>query len=448
VPLRADAARVRERTVSLAAPRMECAAAVREPRSRALEEAETFVFALQRVGLGLATRLRAKGQSMASTSMRLPGTTRSGTSRQPARREPSRWSWRLGRLFGIEVRVHATFLILLLWVAATHVMAGHGLATAASGVAFVVAVFAIIVLHELGHALTARRFGIQTRDITLLPIGGVARLERTPSKPSEELLVAIAGPAVNVGLALLFFGSLMVMGAVEDVGRLSLVGGPFLAKLMWTNVGLAVFNIIPAFPMDGGRVLRALLAMRMSYVRATDWAATVGQGVALVFGLVGLFVNPFLVFIALFVWIGAQGEARLAHVHASLAGVPVSGAMVTRFAVVAPDEPVSVTVSRMLGGFQDDVPVVEGTKLVGVLGREDVLRAAVAGETDARVGAVMRTEFAVVKESDSLELALERLQASGQRSIPVVREGEVVGVLPIDNVAYVLRIRDERAGAR
>jgi len=374
--------------------------------------------------------------------MHLPRPAAAEGPRRASRPRASGWSWRLGRLFGIEVRVHATFLILLGWVAVSHFMAGHGIAMAASGVAFILAVFAIIVLHELGHALTARRFGIQTRDITLLPIGGVARLERMPTEPSQELLVAVAGPAVNVALALVLFVALVAMGALEDTTRLALLGGPFLAKLMWTNIALAAFNVIPAFPMDGGRVLRALLAMRTSYVHATDIAARVGQGVALAFGLVGLFVNPFLVFIALFVWIGAQGEAQLAHVHASLAGVPASSAMITRFAVIAPEEPVSAVVDRMLGGFQDDVPVVEGARLVGVLGREDVLKAAISGRANAAVGLVMRTDFSVVGESDSLEVALERLQSSGQRCIPVVRGDEVVGVLPVDNVAYVLRMRD------
>ncbi len=382
---------------------------------------------------------------MDSTLMRVadsPARARAG--RHGSARQHGGWSWHLGRLFGIDVRVHATFLILLAWVAVSHVMAGHGVAEAARGVAFIVAVFAIIVLHELGHALTARRFGIATRDITLLPIGGVARLERMPSNPWQEFLVAIAGPAVNVVLALLLFLSLLAIGAMGDIGHMTVVGGPFLAKLMWTNVALAVFNFIPAFPMDGGRVLRALLAMRMSYVRATDLAASIGQGVALLFGLVGLFANPFLVFIALFVWIGAQGEARLAHVHASLAGVPAATAMVTSFGVITPDEPLSAVVTRMFGGFQDEVPVVERGKLIGVLGREDVLRAALARNDDVPVRSVMRTEFAAVRESDSLELAFEKLQSGGQRCIPVVRGEEVVGVLPVDNVAYVLRMRDEQ----
>jgi Zn-dependent protease/predicted transcriptional regulator len=343
--------------------------------------------------------------------------------------------------------VHATFLILLAWVAASHLMQGHDVRMAISGVAYVVAVFAIVVLHEFGHALTARRFGITTRDITLLPIGGVARLERMPSKPSEELLVALAGPAVNVALALLFFAALVATGALTDVSHLTLVGGPFLAKLMWTNVGLAVFNLIPAFPMDGGRVLRAALALRTDHVRATDIAATVGQGIALVFGLLGLFSNPFLVFIAFFVWVGAQEEAKMAHVHASLAGVPVSRAMIDRFIVASPDESVASAAERMVASFQDDLPVTEGSRLVGVIGRDDVLRATLAGNPAGPVSLVMHTDTPSVSEAESLEAAVEKLQRSGRRSLPVVRGDTLLGVLPIENVAYVLQVRERERAA-
>jgi Zn-dependent protease/predicted transcriptional regulator len=328
-------------------------------------------------------------------------------------------------------------------------MQGHDVRMAASGVAYVVAVFAIVVLHEFGHALTARRFGIATRDITLLPIGGVARLERMPSKPSQELLVALAGPAVNVVLALLFLVALVAMGGPKDVSHLTLVGGPILAKLLWTNVGLAVFNLVPAFPMDGGRVLRAALALRTDYVRATDIAATVGQGIALVFGLLGLFSNPFLVFIAFFVWVGAQEEAKLAHVHASLAGVPVSRAMVRRLIVASPDESLAMVAERMIAGFQDDLPVVEGSRLVGIVGRDDVLRATLAGSPDVPVSSVMHSEVFAVNDTDSLDVAVDTLQRSGRRSIPVVKGDALLGVLPIENVAYVLQVRErERALAR
>jgi Zn-dependent protease/predicted transcriptional regulator len=360
----------------------------------------------------------------------------------PPSAEHGGWSWRLGRLFGIELRVHATFLVLLAWVALSHLMQGHDAAMAAAGVAYVVAVFGIVVLHELGHALTARRFGIATRDITLLPIGGVARLERMPTQPSQELLVALAGPAVNVVLAGLLFAVLFALGVASDVSQLRLVGGPFLAKLMWTNVGLAVFNLLPAFPMDGGRVLRALLGMRMDHVRATDVAARVGQAMALAFGLIGLFSNPVLVFVALFVWVGAQGEAQMAHVHASLAGVPVSRAMVTNMVVAAPDEPVAKVVEHMLAGFQDDIPVVDRGALVGVLGRREVIKAAMDGGPGVAISSVMATDVPVVRETDSLDSALERLQASGRRAVPVLRDGVLVGMLPIENVMYVLQLRE------
>jgi Zn-dependent protease/predicted transcriptional regulator len=378
-----------------------------------------------------------------------PVAFKASSGKRPAQHSP--WSWHVGRLFGIDVRVHATFLMLLLmllaWVGLSHLMHGHDVGMAGAGVAYVVAVFAVIVLHELGHALTARHFGFNTRDITLLPIGGVARLERMPTEPSQELLVALAGPAVNVALAALLFGVLSAMGAASDLTQLTLVGGPFLAKLMWTNVAIAVFNLIPAFPMDGGRVLRALVALRTDFLRATDIAASVGQAVAIVFGLIGLFSNPFLVFIALFVWVGAQEEARMAHVRASLSGVPVSRAMIADTVIVAPNESVANVVQHMLAGFQDDIPVVDDGVLVGILGRREALKAATDGGPGVLARAVMAEAVPVVHETDSLETALERLQESRRRSIPVVRDGMLVGMLPVENVAFVLQVREKARAA-
>src|SRR5688572_28514191 len=216
-----------------------------------------------------------------------------------------RGSWRLGRIAGIKVFVHWTFFLLIGWIFAMHLMTGRGVASAAMGVVFILVLFACVLLHELGHALAARRYGIATRDITLLPIGGVARLERIPRNPTHELVVALAGPAVNVVIAfLIFVGLLAVNRGPISTQFLELQGG-FFVQLLAVNIFLVLFNMIPAFPMDGGRVLRALLARRLHYARATAFAARVGQVIAVVLGVLGLFVlgNPMLLLVALFVFL-------------------------------------------------------------------------------------------------------------------------------------------------
>jgi Zn-dependent protease len=238
-----------------------------------------------------------------------------------------RWSWRLGRLAGISLYVHATFVLLLAWVALREW--SYGPAAVASSLVYIVALFAIVVLHELGHALTARRYGIRTRDIILLPIGGVARLERMPRDPRQELLVALAGPAVNVAIAIVLYAALRLTGAppAADLYAVDLLSSTraFTFQLVIVNIMLAVFNLLPAFPMDGGRVLRAILAMRMSsYARATTIAARVGRALAVVLGAVGLFEfqNPFWVLIALFVWAGAGSEAAAVQAAAAPPDTP------------------------------------------------------------------------------------------------------------------------------
>ncbi len=223
---------------------------------------------------------------------------------------------------GIGIYVHITFLLWPLWIGLTQWLETQSPAEVLAGIAFVLVLFTIVVLHELGHALTARRFGISTREITLLPIGGVARLERIPQEPRQELLVALAGPAVNLCLALLCFA---LLGATYEFSALTNwhpVGWDLLANLMWANILIACFNLRPAFPMDGGRVLRALLAMRWGHARATHVAANLGRAMAYLFALAGLasiffgrfspVSNPFLILIGLFVWVGAAQESGMA----------------------------------------------------------------------------------------------------------------------------------------
>jgi Zn-dependent protease len=225
------------------------------------------------------------------------------------------WSWRIGRIAGIDIHVHYTFLLLLAWVGVQHYAAHGDLGETMSGLAFIVTLFGIVVLHELGHALTARRFGIRTRNIILLPIGGVAQLERMPEEPRQELLVALAGPAVNMVLAAGLYVILALGQGLSPVGDSLRIGGRFLEQLFWVNVSLAFFNLIPAFPMDGGRVLRALLALRMDRVRATAVAARIGQGIALLLVFLGFFYNPMLILIGLFVWFGAAEESSMVQDH-------------------------------------------------------------------------------------------------------------------------------------
>lgn len=355
-----------------------------------------------------------------------------------------RWSWRVARLFGIDVFVHATFLILLAWVALSHYQregTGHGVLV---GVAFVFAVFGTIVLHELGHALTARRFGIKTRDITLLPIGGVARLERMPDKPAQELLVALAGPAVNVVLAISLFIVLKVTGGAVLPGEQELLtGGPFLTRLFWVNVTLAVFNLLPAFPMDGGRALRALLALRGDYVKATRTAATLGQGMAFLLGLLGLFTNAFLIFIALFVWIGASSEAGAVQTKASLEGVPLQAAMQTDFRVLTTRDTLSSAAHALLAGAQVDFPVVdEHGAPVGVLTRDNLIQGLATGGSAAVVEGVMTRRFETAEPGEMLAGALARLQGSQCNALLVVRQARVIGLVTMENIGELMMMQE------
>jgi Zn-dependent protease len=222
-----------------------------------------------------------------------------------------RWSLKVASVAGIEVRIHLTFLLFLVWIWFSYYQVA-GLPGAVQGVLFILSLFACVLLHEFGHAFAARAFGIATPDITLLPIGGVARLTRIPDKPWQELVVAIAGPLVNVVIAAALIFVVHRGAQLEHLQYLESPRVELLSKLASVNVMLVLFNLIPAFPMDGGRILRALLAMAMPYAQATQVAAWIGQGLAVVFGILGLFGNPLLVFIAFFIFAGAQQEAAIA----------------------------------------------------------------------------------------------------------------------------------------
>jgi Zn-dependent protease/CBS domain-containing protein len=361
-----------------------------------------------------------------------------------------RWSWQILKVAGIPIRVHATFVLVIVWAAI--VARGEGTAGVLESIAFVLALFTCIVLHELGHALMARRYGVRTRDITLLPIGGVARLERIPEKPRQEIAVALAGPAVNIVIAAVLFLVLFLRGDAWAFATPQTLQRNFLAQLLATNIIIVVFNLIPAFPMDGGRVLRALLAIRLDYLRATQIAANVGQGIAFLFGLLGLFVNPFLLLIAFFVFVGAGQEAATVQMRSAFDGIPVWRAMIRDFRALAASEPLSRAVELLLDGHQQDFPVIQdgpGSQPLGILTRSDLLRALAGGHTDRKVGEVARHSCGVAHPRELLESVIPRMQESGCPAIPVVEEdGSLVGMVTLENVGELAMVQAALGGSR
>ncbi len=360
-----------------------------------------------------------------------------------------KWQWKLGTFAGIDVFIHATFLLLIGWVGFSHWLENNNWLDVLSGIGFILALFLCVLLHEYGHALTARKYGIKTRDITLYPIGGVARLERMPEKPIEELWVALMGPAVNVVIAAGLFALLFLTGGLVPLAELGVASGSFLERVMVVNISLVLFNLIPAFPMDGGRVLRALLAMRMDYVRATQVAASIGQGLALVFGFVGLFSNPFLLFIAFFVWIGASQEAGAVQMKNVISGIPVGRAMLTDYKSLSPRDSLSCMAQLILAGSQHDFPVIDDDgRILGVVTRDDFLAALTQHGQNIAVSAVMRSNPPEVDSYDMVEMALMKIQESGFPSLPVTHSGQLVGIVTAENITEYLMIRTALQSSR
>ena len=357
------------------------------------------------------------------------------------------WSWKIGRIAGIPIYVHWTFLILIAWLVYGHWASGHDLATTAEGVGFVLSIFGCVVLHELGHSLAARRYGVSTADITLLPIGGVARLQRIPEHPAQELVVAIAGPLVNVAIVVVLLIAGVRPPTGSDDGQF-LVHARFLPKLLYVNAFLVLFNLLPAFPMDGGRVLRALLAMRMDYARATRSAASIGQFMAILFGFLGLTGNPMLLLIALFVWIGAEAEAKQVEERVMLREVPVRQAMLTDYQTLAPTDTLGQAADLLLAGTQQDFPVLGDGKPDSLLTRDALFAGLARGGREALVGDAPLRALGRVEVGEPLAPAVARLREAGDPCLEVVEQGKPVGLLTLENIGEFLMVRTALAAAR
>jgi Zn-dependent protease len=346
------------------------------------------------------------------------------------------WSLPLGRLFGVPIRLHLTFLFLMAWVAVRG-LSRDDLAT----VLLAVGLFACVLAHELGHVLVARRYGIEAREITLLPIGGIARLDRSPRVPRQEFQIAVAGPAVNGGLALLLFALARVLETQVAPRGIWEAPGHLLGKLGTLNLVLALFNLLPAFPMDGGRILRALLAARMPYDQAGTIAAGLGQLLAFGLGFVGLFWNPLLVFVALLVFLGAGEEGARAQARSAVEGVPVRDATMTQYTTLGRADSLGRAVELLLAGPQQDFPVVEEGEVVGILTRGRLLEALARGGRDLYVSEAMAPAPPPVAPDAPLSEVLEQMARDGVTVVPVQSSEGLCGILTTENTAEYILVR-------
>ena len=362
-------------------------------------------------------------------------------------------SFKIGRAFGIDVKVHWTFFLLLAFFAFAGYQRTGSLANALITTVIILALFLCVLLHEYGHSLVAQRLGIETQDITLLPLGGVARLKSLPERPMDEVKIALAGPLVNVVLAPIFFGIALLLGGGLAMRPNILEGtqsaGQVFAYLGMINIALVVFNMIPAFPMDGGRVLRGLLASRLGAVRATDISSAVGQFFAVGFFLVGLLGGNFLLaLVAVFIFFGANGEAQMVRQRELMRGLAVSDVMGTRprLETVTPYHTFGQVLNSVIHGYQEDFPVVdEDGRLVGMITRNEIMAAAHSPQRYATVRDVMKTEFPTISpDADLFTDGARILQESGLRALPVVKAGDLVGMLTMDDIGQAALLRDLR----
>jgi Zn-dependent protease/CBS domain-containing protein len=358
------------------------------------------------------------------------------------------WSIRLFSVAGTAVRIHLTFFLLLAFVAASAwLRPGGGPMAAIDQVVFIALLFLCVVLHEFGHVFAARGYGIRTSDVTLLPIGGVASLERMPEKPGQEIVVALAGPAVNLVIAAVLA---LGLGASFDLGQMAQleeVRSSLVGRIAAANVALCVFNLIPAFPMDGGRVLRALLTIRLGYTRATRVAATIGQGLAFAFALLGLLGNPLLILIAVFIFLAASGEAGYVQAREYTRGYLASHAMITAYETLAPAAVADDAAALILRTTQQEFPVVDGAGVMrGVLTRDALIRALQQSGGATPILDIMDRDIPTVPENACLDNVFERVQRSAARLVGVVDPaGRLVGYITAENLSELIMIQSSRA---
>jgi len=357
-----------------------------------------------------------------------------------------KWSLFIGKFAGIKVFIHWTFLILIGWITFYHYQKGYSGLDILIVILFILVVFACVTLHEFGHALMAKRFNFKTRDITLLPIGGLARLEKMPEKPLQELLVAFAGPAVNIVISILLFTYFYLFMPHDVIGNLyeaKIAPENFVMNLMAVNIVLVIFNLIPAFPMDGGRVFRALLSFTMDRVKATKIAASLGQFLAIIFVVFGLMnSHPFIILIVIFVFLGAQAESNFEQTKSTLSGFKVKDILMKDFTVLVPNESLERPIDLLLNSQEKEFIVMDDELVVGVVTRKNLVKGVSESGKSGLVGSIMKKDIFKLEINMPLEKVLTEMQSAKAEIAPVYDNQKVCGVLDVENIMEFLMLQD------
>ena len=344
-----------------------------------------------------------------------------------------KWSFQIGKVFGIPIRVHITFFLLLIFIG-FYGSRLEGARSGAFGILSVILVFLCVVIHELSHSLVAQRYGVKVKDIVLLPIGGVSEMEEIPQKPKEEISVALAGPVISIALALIFYLAFVFFTPGMGHLKISIFQGNLLLNLFFINLILALFNLLPAFPMDGGRVLRGLLGLKMDLLKATRIAVGIGELFAIFLFFFGLFFNPWLALIAIFIYLGAEGEKKATELKVAIADVPVKVAMLTEVEAITPDVTLGTVLEKICHGLQQDFPIIEGNKVLGILSREKIFSALHNHSKDTRVREIMSQEFLSTSEDTPLSEAFKKMNSEKISVLPVLQGGILKGLISLEQI--------------
>lgn len=351
-----------------------------------------------------------------------------------------KWTIKIGTLFGIGLNLHLTFILLLGILGSFTWLSTGQLWMVLTGGLLVAAVFICVLFHELGHALVGGIFGIKTREITLLPIGGIARMENNPEKPAQEVWITLAGPAANLVIASCLMVGLLAMKRFGSGQTITLFSDSFLSRLILINLFLAAFNLLPAFPMDGGRVLRALLTKRLGRRRGAVCAAKMGLGIATLVAVMGIFYNPWLLLIALIIFLGARAEATFVEMKFALKGLRVSDAMITRYRTLSTHDRLDVAAGELLASDQRDFPIVDSGQVVGLLSRKRLIKLLEIRPVSTQISQVLPHQFLAVEGTDSLLAAVEKMRQYRVESVPIVMENLIIGLLTTGHVNELIRV--------